>query len=403
MPKHNPKRVLMLLENNPFWRDVRVRQEAQSLRDAGYIVSVICPGMRGKRFHDEVDGIHVFAYPPPCSGRGFWGYAYEYSYSLLAMFLVSLHVLPRRGFDIIHAANPPDTAVLIAIFYKLFGRQFVYDHHDLSPEVFSLRFGVEKWFTRLVYGILVFLERLSCSVADHVITTNQSYKKIELLRSKIPESRITIVRNGPDLERLCHVDFPTELRRKGKTTIVYLGFIGYQDGVDHLLNILYLLAYELKRNDFFCIIAGDGDALDSLKKQAQVLNLDEFLVFTGYVPHDSVARYISAADLCVAPEKPSPINDYSTIIKVMEYMALGKPVVAFDLLEHRFSAHDAALYAQRGEDLDFARKIALLMDDSVQREAMGRRGRARVEETLAWQHQAKALLDVYEKILSAEK
>ncbi|MBE7432452.1 MAG: glycosyltransferase family 4 protein [Anaerolineales bacterium] len=395
---NRPKRVLMLVENNPFWRDVRVRQEAQALQEAGYVVSVICPGMNGRKFHEEMDGIHIFAYPPPFQGRGFIGYAYEYGYSLLAMFLVSLHVFARRGFDIIHAANPPDTAVLIAIFYKLFRRQFVYDHHDLSPEVFSLRFGAEKWFARLVYEILVFLERLSCRVADHVITTNQSYMNIELHRSKIPESSITIVRNGPDLERLRRVEFPPELRREGKTTIGYLGIIGYQDGVNHLLNILHVLAYELNRRDFFCVIAGGGDALEDLKKQATILNLDEFVMFTGYVPHEEVAKYISAADLCVAPEKPNPFNHYSTIIKVMEYMALGKPVVAFDLIEHRYSAHDAALYAVNGEELDFARKIALLMDNTEQREEMGKLGKARVEDVLAWRHQAKALVAAYEKI-----
>ncbi len=388
----------MLVENNPFWRDVRVRQEAQSLMDAGYAVSVICPGMTGRKFHEEMSGIHIFTYPPPYQGRGFFGYAFEYGYSLLAMFLVTLNVFAQRGFDIIHAANPPDTAVLIAIFYKLFGKRFVFDHHDLSPEIFSLRFGSKKGAARFIHRILVFLERLSCRVADHVITTNQSYKNIELQRSKIPESAITIVRNGPDLERLRLVEFPPELRRAGKTTIVYLGIIGFQDGVDHLLNILNRLVYELNRRDFFCIIAGDGDALDDLKKQARDLNLDGFVMFAGYIPHESVAKYISAADLCVAPEKPSPINNYSTIIKIMEYMALGKPIVAFDLIEHRYSAQDAALYAEDGKDLDFARKISFLMDNPDQRERMGQQGRARVEEVLAWRHQARALIEAYGKI-----
>ena len=165
-----------------------------------------------------------------------------------------------------------------------------------------------------------------------------------------------------------------------------------------MLNILCALAYKLNRRDFFCIIAGGGDALEDLKKQSNALNLDEFVMFMGYIPHEEVAKYISAADLCVAPEKPNPFNHYSTIIKVMEYMALGKPVVAFDLIEHRYSAHDAVLYAENGDELDFARKIALLMDDPAQREAMGRLGRARVEETLAWRHQARALIEAYGKI-----
>ncbi len=401
MSNRKMQRVLMLVENNPFWRDVRVRQEAQALKDAGYAVSVICPGMAGRKFHEEMEGIHIFTYPSPYQGHGFIGYAYEYGYSLLAMFLVSLHVFARRGFDIIHAANPPDTAVLIALFYKIFGKRFVYDHHDLSPEVFRLRFGAEKGIARLLYGILIFLERLSCRVADLVIATNQSYKNIEIQRAGIPESRIAVVRNGPDLTRLRLVEFPPELRRDGKTTIGYLGIIGYQDGVDHLLNILRILAYELNRRDFFCVIAGGGDALDDLKKQARALNLDEFVMFTGYIPHEDVAKYISAADICVAPEKPTPFNHYSTIIKVMEYMALGKPVVGFDLIEHRYSARDAALYAQGGEELDFARKIVTLMDDPVQREALGRLGRERAEKVLDWRHQSRVLVEAYGKMTAS--
>lgn len=399
MPLKGPKRILMLVENNPVWRDVRVRQEAEALKEAGYSVSVVCPGMPGRGFHEEMDGIHIFTYPPPYQGRGFFGYAYEYGYSLLAMFAVTLYIFAHKGFDVIHAANPPDTAVMIVIFYKLFGKRFVYDHHDLSPEVFSMRFGSEKGMARLIYGLLIFLERLSCRVADHVIATNHSYKTIELQRSKIPESRITIVRNGPDLSRLRQVDFPSELRREGKTTIGYLGITGYQDGVNHLLDILYVLANELDRKDFFCVIAGGGDALEDLKKQAHTLDLDKFVMFTGYIPHEDVAKYISAADICVAPEKPSLFNHYSTIIKVMEYMALGKPIVAFDLIEHRYSAENAALYAQDGQELDFARKIAYLMDNPKQREMMGRLGRTRVEKTLAWEHQAKALINAYEKLI----
>lgn len=399
--KHNAKRIIMLIENNSFRRDVRVRQEAQALIRAGYHVSVICPNIKGQPSHEVFNGVNVYYYPSPYQGKGFLSYIFEYSYSLLAMFLLTLYIHFHEGFDIIHAANPPDTTVFIAAFYKIIGKQFIFDHHDLAPEIFKVRFGVQRKAKLLVYRVLIYLERLSCKLADHVIATNQSFKLIEMERGKIPGERITIVRNGPDLDRLKPTDPIPEIKQMGKVVIVYLGIMGFQDGVDHLLNALYLLANKLERRDFFCVIAGGGDALPNLKTQAALLGLNGFIIFTDFIEPENVSKYISTAEICVAPESSNSLNDRSTIIKILEYMALGKPIVAFDLPEHRVSAQDAALFAHPDDDLDFAQKIVTLMDNPEQRKKMGEAGRRRIEKELAWSYQVKYLLEAYEKLIGA--
>jgi glycosyltransferase involved in cell wall biosynthesis len=288
---------------------------------------------------------------------------------------------------------------LIAAFYKLLGKRFVYDHHDLAPEAYYFRFGGNG--NRLVYHALVFFERLSCRLADHVIATNQSYRAIEMERGRVPEQRSTVVRNGPDLNLLQAVEPNPDLRRAGKTTIGYVGRMGFQDGVDYLLRALHHLVYDLGRTDFFCFVAGTGVAVPSLKALTGRLSLSDYVLFTGWVEHKDVARYLSAADIGVAPEPSNAYNDRSTMIKMTEYMALGKPIVAFDLPEHRVTAQDAALYACPNDELDFARQIVALMDDPERRKKMGQRGRERIETKLAWPHQAKHLLEVY-KALNAD-
>lgn len=398
MQKHKNRRVLMLVENNPFRRDIRVRQEAYTLVQAGYCVSVICPAVQGHPFYKVYQGVHVYSYPFLFQGKGFLGYIFEYGYSLISMLLLTLYVFIREGFDIIHAANPPDTAVFIAVFYKLFGKRFIFDHHDLAPEIFMVRFSNQKKLNKLVYQLLIELERLSCKFADHMIATNQSFKTIEMERHHVPGDRITVVRNGPDLDRLKPVAPLPGIQQPGKTIIVYLGIMGFQDGVENLLNALHLLSNKFNRNDFYCVIAGEGDALPSLKMQAELLGLNKYILFTGFIEPENVSQYISSAEICVAPEPSNSLNDRSTIIKILEYMALSKPIVAFDLPEHRVSAQDAALFASPGNDLEFAQNIITLMDNPLKRNKMGQAGRARIEKELAWSHQRKRLLEAYEKV-----
>ena len=388
----------MLLENCGYPRDPRVRREATALTGAGYRVSVICPAAPEEPRYEVVDGVAVYRYAASPDGQGLLGYAREYGRSLLASFFLSLKVQARGGFDVIHAHNPPDTFVVIAALYKLFGKRFVFDHHDLSPEMYYARFPGRG--NQLVYRALVALEKLSCRLADHVIATNQSYKAVEMARSGIPAERITVVRNGPDPSRLRAVECDPGLRAKAPIIIGYAGIIGYQDGVDYLVRALHRLVVDLGRSDFYCVIIGKGDARDSLIELAASLGLSDRIWFTGWVSDEEFRRYLSTADICVVPDPSNPFTDRSSMIKVSEYMALKKPVVAFDLPEHRYTAQDAALYATPNDELDMARVIAALMDDPGRRRELGELGRQRVETQLAWSHSVPNLLAAYRTLFA---
>ena len=390
-------RVLMLLENSKYPQDGRVCAEAKALADAGYQVSVICPAGPGQPGREMLDGVLIYRYPAPRAGNGTLGYLWEYGYAMVATFFFSLLVLIREGFDVVHAHNPPDMFVFIAALYKLFGKRFVYDHHDIVPELYCARFGSRN---RLVYQVLVWLETLSCQLANHVITTNQSYKAVEMQRGHVPEERITIVRNGPNPNRLRSVNPDLSLRPTGKIIIGYVGVMGFQDGVDYLLRALRHLACNFGRTDFFCVLVGTGDAVPNLKALAKRLDLTHCVCFTGWVEPAEVDRYINAMDICVAPEPSNIFNDRSTMIKIMEYMALEKPIVAFDLPEHRFTAQTAALYVRPNDELEFARALTQLMDDPVRRQTMGSFGGRRVETELAWCYSVPHLLAAYRTVLT---
>ncbi len=392
-------RILMLLENNPYPQDSRVRREAQALTQAGHRVSVIAQRGRNQPWQEVVDGVRVYRFPRPPDGNGFLGYLLEYGQALVSMLLLSLWALLREGFDVIHAHNPPDVMVLIAALYKPLGKRFVFDHHDLSPEMYYARFQGEG--SRVVYRALAFFEKLSCRLADHIIATNQSYKAMEMARSQAPEERITIVRNGPDLERLRPAPPDPELRAKAPIILGYVGDMGFHDGLDYLLRALHRLRYDLGRTDFYAVLIGKGDAWEGLQRLRVELELEEHVWFTGRVSDEDLVRYLSTADICLDPDPRNPFTDRSTMIKMTEYMALSKPIVAFDLTEHRFTAQEAALYAQPNDELDFARKIAALMDDPERRARMGAFGRRRIETELAWRYSVPKLLQAYEKLAHA--
>ncbi|PJF40386.1 MAG: glycosyltransferase WbuB [Chloroflexi bacterium] len=391
------KHILMLLQNNAYSHDVRVRNEAQSLVAAGYDVTVICPA-DGKRFtFRDVAGVRVWSYPPPRDGNGVIGYAIEYGYSLIMMGLFSLLVLLRRRFDVVHAHNPPDMLVLIALFYKMLGKKFVFDHHDLSPELYRYaRFSGSG--NAVLFRLLIFFEMLSCKVADRVIAVNQSYRDVEVKRAKIKPEKISIVRNGPNLAQfaLSHVANPSE--KNGKIVIGYLGIIGYQDGVDHLVRAVGHLVNDFGKSDIECVVVGEGDALPAAQQLANELKLSEYITFIGWIPYTSVPECLRRFDICVAPEPSNIYSDRSTVIKIMEYMAFAKPIVAYDLPEHRYSAGEAAVYATNNTPLELAQHIAALIDDPQRRETMGQAGRERVENVLSWSHQERALLEMYSSL-----
>jgi glycosyltransferase involved in cell wall biosynthesis len=394
-------RILMLLENRPYPQDVRVRREADALVAAGYSVSVICPADPGQPLFEVVKRVRVYRYAAPQPAAGFLGYLWEYGYSMVMSFILSLIIFFREGFDVIHAHNPPDTFVFIAAFFKLFGKRFVFDHHDLSPEMYEAR--MPGGGNRLVYHALILLEKVTLFFADHVIATNESYKQIEMERGSVPDERITVVRNGIELAAARHAEPEKSLVEKKKTIIGYVGVMGFQDGVDYLLRSLHHLIHDLQRRDFYCVLVGTGDAWPRLRALSRDLGLDEYVWFTGFISNDKMQSCLSAAHICVAPEPSNPFNDRSTMVKMIHYMSMGKPIVAFDLPEHRFTAGDAALYAKVNDELAFAKAISELMDDPRRREALGVSGRRRFEAALTWEHSVPKLVEAYQAVLDGEK
>ncbi|MCU1329505.1 MAG: glycosyl transferase group 1 [Bryobacterales bacterium] len=389
-------RALLLIENNSYPQDPRMRAQAETLLRAGYEVTVISPARREQGWHEVVDGVEVFRFRAPPEAGGFLGYLWEYLYSTTALFALSVIACCGRGFDIIHAANPADTLVVIGAFYKFFGKRFIFDHHDLSPELYDANSGGRG--NPIVRRALLALEWLSCRVADHVIATNETYKRIEMERCGVPAERITVVRNGPDLTRFNPIEPSPDYRPQGKTVIAYLGAMGLHDGLDCLLRALHHLVNTLQRSDFHCVLIGDGQALEGLKALTTRLELDGFVQFTGWLSGEEKLRALSSADICVDPDPCNPYNDCSTMIKIAEYMALRKPIVAFDLHESRYTAKDAALFACGNDELDFARKLVDLMDDEPSRHFMGMSGRLRAEQCLSWAHSVPNLLAAYNAV-----
>lgn len=389
-------RVLMIVENCPFQRDPRVRKEARTLHDAGYHVLVICPaGERRQHLRECIEGITVYSYQSIPTGLTFSWYLLEYAYATLAIAFLSVFVFVREGFDVIHVANPPDTLILTVAPFKLFGKSLVFDQHDLVPELFQAKFPRVRW----LYPFLIRLEQWSYRIADHVITTNDSYTTNALNRGHVPASKITVVRNGPELSCTAFPTFDHELRQRSKNLILYSGSIGTQDGLDCLGRILHYLRFDLAREDFCCIIMGDGDYLPAVKVQIQGLRVQDRIFFTGWIADSNqYLRYLNTADICVSPDPPTVYNDRSTFIKIMDYMAAGKPIVAFDLAETRYSAQDSALYSPAGDERQFAMCLAKLMDQPELRNTLGKRGQSRVREQLAWQYSAQTLLVAYEKV-----
>ncbi len=396
---NQPKfRILMLLENNPFNQDNRVVQEANSLTRAGYSVAVICPKPKDGKFYEEPsEGITLFQYPAPPEGDGIMNYVWEYGYSMLMMFIFSFIVAAWKGFDVVHTHNPPDTMFPIGAFYKMFGKKFIFDHHDLAPENYIARFGEESkpW----LHKMLLLCEKYTYLVADHVIATNESYKKVAQERGKKSAHEVTIVRNGPDVARIHPVEPDPELRKRAGTLLGYVGIMGPQDGIDYLLRAVQKLVFDLGHTEVYVILMGKSGQLDEMRQYAEELGIGEYVEFTGWISTEALVRNLSTVDLCLIPDPSNPFNDKCTMIKIMEYMAVGKPIVSFELPEHRFSAQDAAVYAPDNNELQFAQLIVDLMDAPERRQAMSEFGRKRVDTALAWRFQEVNLVKAYEKVL----
>src|SRR5579859_2134547 len=389
------KRVLILVENLPSPFDRRVWQEAGALRDAGYTVSIICPTGRGcEAKFEAIDDIHIWRYDLPTEGAGALGYLVEYGAALLWTFLLSLRVLWTRGFDVVHACNPPDLFFLIGGFYKLFGKKFLFDHHDANPELYVAKFGRKDFF----YRLMLLLERLTFRTADVSIATNHSYRRIAIERGGMAAERVFVVRSGPSLERL-KIQPPVPALKRGRKYLVgYVGVMGRQEGIDYLLHAASYIVHGLGRRDVQFGLVGGGTSLDEMKALAAELRISDYVTFTGRVPDAELLAMLNTADVCVNPDIATDMNDISTMNKIMEYMALGKPIVQFDLAEGRYSAQGASLYAVRNDPLDMGTRIVELLEDPERRKSMGELGRRRVMEDLEWRHEVPKLLAAYDAL-----
>jgi glycosyltransferase involved in cell wall biosynthesis len=384
-----PPAVCILIENLTVPFDRRVWQEARALRDAGYRVSVICPKGSGfTKSYEVLEGIEVYRHPI-WEASGVLGYFIEYGWALTAEFFLALRVYARTRFKILQACNPPDTMFLIGRFFKLFGVRFIFDHHDLNPELFDVKFKRRG----LAYKLVCWAEKMTFRTAKISIATNESYREIALGRGGMKRENTFIVRSLPDLSFVRTRRPRPDLMEGRRYLVVYLGVMGPQDGIDLWLHSI--AAIEKKRDDTLFVLIGTGTEFPALKALAAKLGIEHCTRFTGRIPDAEVAAYFSTATVGVAPDPATPMNDKSTMNKILEYMAYGIPVVLYDLTEGRRSAGDAALYAKDRDINDFADKVLTLLDSESLSQKMGASGRKRVEDNLNWAHEKQALLDAY--------
>jgi glycosyltransferase involved in cell wall biosynthesis len=389
---------LILVENLSVPFDRRVWQEARALTSAGFRVSVICPmGTDEDTESDvEIEGVRILRYPLRPATGGPKGYLREYALALWHTTRLAMKVRRQGRIDVVQACNPPDLLFLIALLLRTGGSRFVFDHHDLVPELFLSRFAGGG---RLLYWMTRFVERLTFAAADAVIATNESYRRVAIDRGGMAPDRVTVVRSAPDLSRFIPRQPDACLKRDKRHLLAYLGVMGPQDGVDHALRAVALLRAELGRDDFHCIFMGSGDVFDDMVALRDELGVADIVDFPGRVPDEFVQRCLSSADVCLSPDPRNPLNDVSTMNKVVEYMAMGRPIVSFDLAEARVSAGEAAVYVPTDDDLDFAKAVDALLDSPAKCRRMGELGRHRVSRELSWEASSRSLVEFYDRLL----
>jgi len=388
--------VLILIENLPLERDPRVRRECAALLEAGFAVSVICPAGSESQVRG-LEAVSLHCYPAPPEARSALGFVYEFAYSWVMTALLTLKVAAVEGFAALQACNPPDTAFAIAWPFRLFGKPFIFDHHDLSPEVFTARYGKTSG---PVLKALLLLEQGTYRTADHVIATNEAFREVALERGGRDPDQVTVVRNGPDLAKAQRRPPQPELRKGRRHLCCWLGLMFADDGVELALQAVADLVHVRQREDCHFAFVGDGEKREAMTMIAGTLGVADWVTFPGWIPLDDAFDYLSTADLGLSPNPKTPRLDVSTSMKVMEYMAFELPVVAFDVDETRTSAGDSAVYATDNDPASYARCIDELLDDPDRRRRMGRQGRKRVEDGLAWDHQKVAYVDLYRRLMS---
>ncbi len=390
------KKVLIIVENLPVPFDSRVWKEACCLQKNGYQVTVLCPKGKGySQGYQLLEGVHVYRHPMPREGNSPLGYLWEYGSALLWEFFYAWWIFIRRGFHVIQGCNPPDNIWMVALPFKLFGVKYVFDHHDANPELYLSKYEKEGLF----YKIQVWLEKMTFRFSDVAMATNQSYKELAVSRGGLSPDDVFVVRNGPDLETFKPVPAKPELKYGKSFLVGYVGTMSIQEGLDILIDVAKHIRDSGRRDVHFTCVGG-GPGLAGLRQMVKDKKVEDTINFTGRVPDDQLLDVLSTADVCVNPDKPCEMNNISTMIKIMEYMALSKPIVQFDLKEGRFSAGEASLYSSSNNGLvnDFAGKILWLLDHPEDRKKMGDFGRKRVETALAWDYSVSNLLAAYQRV-----
>ena len=396
--KESPGKILIIVENLPLPFDRRVWMESNTLRKEGYDIFIICPKGKGyDKDYEKINDINIYRHPLPPEKSSALGYLREYSHALYYEWKLARKIYKENKFNVIQACNPPDFIFLVALWFKiLYKVKFVFDHHDLNPELYESKFNKRGFF----YYFLKVAERLTFMSANMVMSTNESYKEVAITRGHVDKDKVHVVRSGPDLN-LFNLKPPNNIYKKGREYLVgYLGVMGEFDGVDHFVRAIGIIINEMNRRDIqFCLI-GSGPCFEDLQKLSTDLGINEYVEFTGRISDEELLKRLSTCEVCVNADPLNPLNDKSTMNKILEYMALSKPIVQYDLVEGKRSAGEASLYAIPNDIYDFAKKIIELLDDEDKRIKMGRIGRRRMEDKLEWKHQSKKLIKAYHNLFN---
>jgi glycosyltransferase involved in cell wall biosynthesis len=392
MKKFSDKHVLIIVENLPLPFDRRVWQEANTLKEEGAKVSVICPKMKGyTKSYECINGIQIYRHPLPVEASGAAGYLLEYTIALFWEFILAWKIYFKNKFQVIQGCNPPDLIFIVAIFFRLLGVKYVFDHHDINPEMYVAKYDKKGFF----YKLLLLFEKLTFKMANYSIATNESYKQIAIERGKMDENKVRVVRSGPKLDSLRITSGNIKYKNGKDFLIGYVGVIGEQEGIDLLLKSAEYIIN--KRTDVQFAIVGGGTELEKLKMLSQKMGIGNYVDFYGRVSDEMLVDILNTADICVNPDKPTEMNNLSTMNKIMEYMALKKPIVQYNFTEGRFSAQDSALYAEY-DTVDFANKIIWLLDNPEERKKMGEFGYNRILSELSWEYESKKLIAFYNMV-----
>lgn len=391
------KHILFIVENNPVPQDGRVWSEALVAKRMGFKVSVISPATQRQPLRREfLQGIDVYRHPRPKEGAAELELLLEYGNALIWELFLSIKIFMSNPFHVIHSANPPDHVFLIALPFKLLGVKYIFDHHDVSPENYVAKFQ-KKGF---LYRALLIMERLSFMTADLAISTNESYKKIAVSRGGKRADDVFVVRNGPNLDQVIFKPPRHELKNGSKYLVAYLGIIAKQDGLETLLRAVEYIVYKRNFTDVIFYIIGTGTQWEEIVSLSRTLKVDKYIKFTGFIPFDELYEILSTADLCVNPEFCNDFTDKSTMVKIMEYMTFGKPIVQFHTTEGKATAEDAAIYIKDNNETDFAKSIISLLEDPDKRKKMGDYAQKRIRDELCWDKQVVNLEKVYRRLLS---